>query len=304
MNILDAKRQTSRYAAWTTGLLSTPLVAFEAAWACDPPRSGKYQDSFKAFFAFALSSQCSGTKWNEMATLRGKPLDALGQFLITTTALLESWKPFTKVGGNSALAWCESNPEHFVQVQRSQRTRVAWIAEPDTNTRSSVEMVSLVVLRKFRGQRSFNQAATTAAYALWGDFLYLTISSVVFCPLCHKPFAFAARKQFCSKKCAKVPTSNRGHMSDVRADNWVKLQSESSKLHKWTVSRKTKLSYEGDASPRWMTRFIRAAKNPSDDIARLKLLDLCVEYGKDDNHRQNVCSILDHFLQDIVIAGL
>jgi hypothetical protein len=212
--------------------------------------------------------------------------------------LVDTWLPL-RAEREPDILWTDIYPDLADEMQRAQLARIVWSERPNFFSRQ-IENPKLITMQKLRGQRSYGQAGRTVAYVLWGDFLAANHSSVDFCKACLHPFPYRPNKEFYPSSCGTNTSSLKAHKLKVRRENWDLLIKAARKLRKRIDSRKPRKLLDGLATGRWLTRFIRAAENPSDQAARARLLDLCCDGTW--SHKAEVQSTLYQFLDDIAIA--
>ena len=172
-------------------LLKDPFVAFLAAWQTGKRRAFlrverkrreglarrkrrqalRYTDADKVFFAHILAAGCAGENWAETVRSNAAAKEGLDEFLGTIADLMLSWIPHHQKD-DAVIRWFDANSFGLAKkMQEAQRASVTWLERPNSLFLDGVSKPKLDVMRRFDGQKDLRQAATTAAYSLWGTFI-------------------------------------------------------------------------------------------------------------------------------------
>jgi hypothetical protein len=314
--------------------LTDPLCAFHAWWLYEHGQDSEILDYLNDNFPKLLRAMCGGrTGSHSVATqplvlLSGDHGSALKEYLLTIGWLLHVWRteqPASGLPGSAAAHWCDQHPDIFERVQGAMRSQsrhfrteeAAW--EPyewrpggPAHLPDNKKLI-LVATKRFVGQRTWSQAAQTAAYALFGDFLGGKTEKIIFCGKCEKPFRPGKRVLFCSFKCAHSKSSTTSRHR-IKADGRRKgLFSAAKSLSEWLqkphragsdwrrmVERDFGLQASDGRHSRFMGEYIRAAQTPPGSPEREKLLRSHLSCSTENSQeRENVQQQLEAFLKNV-----
>jgi hypothetical protein len=221
---MDSEEAVWRLQLFVSGgrhYFTDPLSAFELAWRYerrDKMRDGNERESENRFFGClneefvnVFSERCApdnllrghASSSSEILA-RLERSRALSRYLDLLRGLLWAWReeppqepPPECAPGCKAALWCDAHPLILEEIQVGMRLRRRY---PVLET---VEGKRVLVLHdRFLGQRNWDQAAKTAAYTLFWEFLASEPEKLGFCGKCDKPFLRGKRTLFCSEKCA------------------------------------------------------------------------------------------------------
>ena len=198
--------------------VADPFMAFCVAWKYDrEPENGLGLDED---FPKLLQAMCGGRTSSQKVVLSGDPGIAFPIFLTTISHLLRVWREEPASGGlpgSAAAHWCDQHPEILERIQDALASRSRFF-QPEMADWTLGELrpgglahvtehrkLKLSTTARFVGQRSWGQAAQTAAYALFGDFLAKKPQEFGFCQRCEQPFLRGKKTIFCSRGAA-MPT--------------------------------------------------------------------------------------------------
>jgi hypothetical protein len=110
-------------------------------------------------------------------------------------------------------------------------------------------------------------------------------------------------QRFYPTSCGTNVSSLKKHRTEVRNENWRRLNEAAKTLRSRIASGKTQNPLHDIEKGRWLARFIRAASLPPGssefEDQRDMLLDLCFAEGNTEISREQVKTALDQFLKDI-----
>ena len=221
-----------------------PYAATLTAWAYEHHQNVQFVETLEYRFPEVLAAMCGC----DPRQLYGESGMAFVEFMTCFNECLYFWRseqPPEGLHGSGAAHWCERHPRIFSEVQQSLRSRatypqvatVEWtfqefLAFGKTGSVPKVDKLGLPLTVHFAGQRTWRQAAHTAALALFGDFL-LTNESLAFCRHCEKPFSKGQKKLFCSSKCAHINSAIRSRDAATRLERRRTFKSASKELPEW-----------------------------------------------------------------------
>ena len=304
-------RQTNRRVREIRALLIEPASAFLAAWETGKRRAFvrngarrrsalRCPDSQRQVFAQILQDHSVDEYLARVPYLGGSNdarARALDEYLKIVAELMMSWEPYQRQD-NGVLAWFDGNQYHVRKMHEAQRARVTLSERPSFFRVDPSNKPTLEVVQKFTNQKTFRQAARTAAYCLWGTFLSGDPFEIQFCEKCLMPFPFRKSKRYCLA-CSTGASSNKSHKNDIRKQNWVRLREVAPELRWRLANGDSKSALTNLASGRWLARFIRAAKGSYGTDTRDRMVELCTSYESPDVHRWAVHEAIDSFLEDI-----
>jgi hypothetical protein len=311
-------------------------AAFLVAWNYEhkPENPLALAEDFPEFLRAMCSSRKSLSAFpSKLADfLAGDPDAGFRIFVATIGSLLQAWRkglPSNSRLGSPAAHWCDEHPAILEVIQDAMRSRSRCIqprggdwtpyeCRPGgpAHARGNKKLV-LVIEERFIGQRSWSQAAQTAAYALFGDFLAGEPEKIGFCRRCDRPFVRGKKTLFCSLKCARANSSirsrdQRNAIKRLRGlrkavkilDEWLKKSHRAGSDWRLKTEKAFGLRETGNRHSRLMGEYIRASETPPGSPQREKLLRSLLSGGTIDPAQQiNVQQQLDGFLENISKAN-
>jgi hypothetical protein len=271
---------------------------------CSAPDGSAFRSSksWEKSFAADLNAMCMNPDLQKATSLSGKPGTAPSAFWKTINTLLDSWLPLRRESKPIRI-WSCTFPALVDEMSRAQMARVSWFRGASYFEKKEAENLAFVQEHWLRGQRTYSQAAKTAAFILWGEFLANGQSSIGFCETCAHPFPFRLNQRFYPTSCGTNVSSLKKHRTEVRNENWRRLNEAAKTLRSRIASGKTQNPLHDIEKGRWLARFIRAASLPPGssefEDQRDMLLDLCFAEGNTEISREQVKTALDQFLKDI-----
>lgn len=204
--------------AFPQNYLAEPFAATLAAWKFEHEPQSEFVSYLRESFCQTLEVTCG----NAPEKLSGDSGKAFDLFMTCLIVLLRAWRsdpPPENVHGDVAAHWCESHPCILSEVQKSIRSRVMqpqvqkteWTWKEAVAHKGNLpigDKLELGMTAHLSGQRSWTQAARTAAYALFGDFLLRHTESIGFCTRCERPFQRGQKKNYCSLTCAHTNSAS------------------------------------------------------------------------------------------------
>jgi hypothetical protein len=306
--------------------LSDPFTAFFVVWHSEhePENDLCLDGDFPKF----LRAMCGGRSGSQGVLLSGDSGIAFQIFLATISSLLRTWReqpPPSGLPGSAAAHWCDRHPEILERIQEAVASRSRFIRPERAEWTlgelrpggladvAEHEKLELITTDRFIGQRTWSQAAQTAAYALFGDFLTGNPRLIGFCRKCEQPFLCGKRARFCSTKCAHVYSATMSRNSgagEARRETLRKaaeglsrrLREPQRKGSAWrsVVERAARLQTRDGRQSRTLGEYIRAAQSPPDSPEREKLLDsLMRDSMEQPENSDGVQRKLDAFLENI-----
>ena len=237
--------------------------------------------------------------------------------------------------GSVAAHWCARHPEVFSKVQEALRLRApfpqveepAWTLADVVSAHSALKKLpksgklELCMTVRFAGQRTWTQAAQTAAYALFGDFLITNAESTGFCEHCAKPYLRGQKRLFCSHRCANARSKERSRNKATRISRRKAFRKASKALTKWLqghhsvhsdwtkeVQNAAGLQTRDGRQNRTLGEFIRASRTEAGSCEREELLhslrvaDTVSESEKGSKEAEGLQNELDAFLRNVQAA--
>jgi hypothetical protein len=308
-----------------------PIAAAIAAWAYEHDPQSEFVENLSDLFPEILAAMC-GCDPKKLSGDAGK---AFGEFKACLIVALRCWRsqqPSEGPYGSVAAHWCEQHPWILSKVQEALGSRVGhpevqkveWTFEELAafGGRENVptnDKLSLCMTVRFAGQRTWGQAAQTAAFALFGDFLLSEAESTAFCKHCEKIFWRGQKKLFCSLTCARIHSASRSRDVAMKISRRKTFRSASKALTKWLQSHRKLGSdwrmYVQNAAYGMQTRdgrhnrtlgaYIRASRTETGSPERDKLVrslqdaDIILESPKGSKAREKVQIEFDAFLRNI-----
>jgi hypothetical protein len=311
--------------------LTEPLLAIHAAWEYEHDLESGLIEDLRGIFPETLAERCGRSQ----DTLTGDPRIALGVFMACLVVSLRVWRsepPPEGLYGSVAAHWCARHPEIFSKVQEAHRSRVSyphieevgWTAadvvsahstSKELPKRGKLELSSTV---HFIRQRTWTQAAQTAAYALFGDFLLTEAETIGFCGYCAMPFLRGQKKLFHSSECARSRSAIRSHDAKARVSRRKTfrkaakalrelLQGRSGARSGWRikVQRAAGMQTRDGRQNRTLGAYIKASRTDSGSPEREKLLQSLqdasgvLEKKEGSKEIESLQQELDAFLLDI-----
>ena len=179
------------------GYFTEPFAAICAAWEYDHNPTSEFIEHLRGLFPETLAAWCGCSP----DKLSGNPSKAFNMFMAVLVVSRRVWRcepPPEGQHGSVAAHWCARHPEILSKVQAAlglrarspQVERTAWtLADVVSAHGAGKELpksgkLELRMTVHFAGQRTWTQAAQTAAYALFGDFLLTEAESTGFCEYC------------------------------------------------------------------------------------------------------------------------
>ena len=266
--------------------LTEPLAAILAAWEYEHDLESGVIEDLRGIFPEALAERCGRSP----DTLSGDPRISFGVFMACFVGLLKVWRSEpTPEGlyGSVAAHWCARHPEIFSKVQEAHRLRasfpnieeIGWTVSDVMSAHGASEELpnhGKLELREtvhFIRQRTWTQAAQTAAYALFGDFLLTEAETIGFCRHCAMPFHRGQKKLFCSLKCARSYSAFRSHDAKSRDSRRKTLRKAAKALTKWLQDRHI-------AASDWQLKIQTVAWTNSDNKRRNRILGAYVRASR------------------------
>jgi len=319
--------------------LTDPMAAFIAAWHYDLEPNSDFLVYLGDIFPELLREMCGSRDIIHQSPVRpqtvlfGNSQDALSIYLGTIARLLRTWRnepPPSGLWGDATAHWCDQHPEilQAIQVAMCSRSfyfspeRIEWTQEElrpggPAHSKDNVKL-GLVSMVRFIGQRTWHQAARTAAYALFGTFLGNKPEIVGFCRRCNGPFYLGKPMVFCSKKCAHNYHSSRGRDAEARISRRMVFRKMAKALAKWLQGiRRTRpgwsiqvqnaagMQTRDGRKNRTLGAYIRASRTEVGSPEREKLLDSLQDLGSvswsqnGSKERKSLQHELDAFLRNI-----
>jgi hypothetical protein len=306
--------------------LTDPFMAFFVVWQYEhePENDLCLEGDFPKF----LRAMCGSRNGSQRVLLSGDSGIAFHIFLATISSLLRAWReeaPPSGLPGTAAAHWCDRHPEVLERIQDAVASRSRFI-RPVTPEWTLDELrpggaahvgehrkLELIATERFTGQRSWGQAAQTAAYSLFGDFLGDSPELIGFCRRCDRPFLCGKRARFCSTKCAHVYSAIVSRKSAAGHARRETLRKATEGLSRWlrephrtgsawrpVVEKAAGLQTRDGRQSRTLGEFIRAAESPPDSPEREKLLrSLLSDSTEQPEARDRVQRKLEGFLENI-----
>lgn len=311
-------------------LLTDPLDAMLGAWHYE--RDKEIPSDFAMGFARALRTSCSGKNREQFATLLGAPLDAFPVFARTLNALAATWKKYRP----DSVAWMEDHPNEYRRMHEAQLRcspitaippeRARWLEEfgtdessriremfPDADTAPAVRPLEIRMLHR---QRTYKQAAKTAAFVLWGNFLLSQPELIDFCRKCSSPFPSKSNQLYCERACGKNSSSLKCNNNGTRRKNAKRMRDVARRLKKWLNGGnwrhrgdwRKEVDPKGSVKPnltrldrrsRWLFEFIAAALAPVGSREVEEQFELCFDTRQGETEKARTRAVFDDFLSNI-----
>jgi len=310
-----------------------PFEAIRAAWDYDHNTKSEFMEHLRGIFPEALAARCGCSP----DKLLGDPRIAFGVFMSCLEVSLRAWRsepPPESLYGSVAAHWCTRHPEVFSRVQEAHRLRASYpqIGEADWTLAEVLaggaskeppksKKLELGISVHLAGQRTWTQAAQTAAYALFGDFLLTEAESTGFCKHCAMPFLRGQKKLFCSLKCARIHSALQAREVKTKISRCKTFRKAAKALTKWLqVHRSAGLDWRmkiqnaagmqtrDGRQNRTLGAYIRASRTSVGSPEREKLLhslqeaDTISKSGKGSKEHESLRSELDAFFRNIQSA--
>jgi len=267
----DAELKEAITCLWSpSSALEDPLDAFLLSWEIEHGNSDAYGSVLGAF-SIHLQQQyeCIGAQNSRFMTPGQKYDDArsaLTRYGATLSMLLEAWRkerPAEGVYGSVAAHWCDRHPDLWNMIETAQRKRASFLQiqsdrwEPkDWRTGGPAfgpknKHLTLTRVEKFKPAISWVDAAQTAAFALWGDFLAGDPGKIGFCDRCDKPFELRRKKRFCSHKCGHSFSNYASRDRDTAESRRKGLPKAAKELKGWLQKKQSATSDWRKATSDW-----------------------------------------------------
>jgi len=308
-----------------------PFEAICTAWEYDHDPTSEFIEHLRGLFPETLAAQCGCSP----DKLSGNPSKAFNMFMAVLVVSLRVWRCEPLPGGlyGSVVAhWYARHPEIFSKVQEAFRLRArapkiekaAWtLSEVVSAHGAGIELpesgkLELSFMEHFSGQRTWMQAAQTAAYALFGDFLIAGAESTGFCKHCARPFLRSRKRFFCSHKCGNAHSKVENRKKAKRTYRSETFRKVSKALTKWLqgsrnarsgwceeVQNAAGLQTRDGRQNRSLGEYIRASRTEVGSPERVKLLqailyaDIVPDSQKISKENENLQRELDTFLLNI-----
>jgi hypothetical protein len=289
--------------------LTDPKVAFSLVWEYSRHPDSEVIADRAEDFPNLLRAMCGprdllhSSASEPSVPLLGDRGSAFKIYLDTIAELLRVWRtgpPPPGLPGSIAAHWCVRHPDILQQIQTAMRSRSRYFVPEEANWTydelrpggpfhhplQQHKKLALVSSDRFIGQRTWSQAARTAAYALFGDFLTGKPEDIGFCRKCEQPFERGKRTLFCSLKCARCYSATSSHDAAIRLRNRKAFRKSVTSVAKWVgkshragsdwrrqVENAPELVTRDGRHSRTVGFYIRAAESPLGSPDREKLLD-------------------------------
>lgn len=268
------------------GFLTEPFAAALAAWEYEHDLESGLIEDLRRVFPETLAERC-GLNPDKLS---GDPGIAFGVFMAVLVVSLRVWRiepPPEGHFGSVAAHWCTRHPGIFSKVQEAHLLRASYpdIAEAAWTVADVVSAhganqelpksgkLELRVTVHFTSQRTWKQAAQTAAYALFGDFLLTEAESIGFCSHCAKPFLRGQKKLFCDPKCAHSHSAIRSQDAKTRESRRKTFRMAARALKKWLEGRRS-------ARSDWRTEVQNAARMQTRDNRQNRTLGAYIRVSR------------------------
>jgi hypothetical protein len=306
--------------------LDGPFDAALAAWTYEHELDSEWINELRDSFPAWLAAMCG----QKPGTLAGDRQKAFDVFMACLVVLLTHWRTEPPLGvryGSVAAHWCAGHPAIYSKVQAAIRARssvirialadwtLADVLKHGRGEPPKAEKLELKTVLQFSGQRTWAQAAATAAYALFGDFLMDESETTEFCKRCAKPFRIGKKKLFCSLRCARIHSAIQSRHEKVRISRRRKFRNAAGALARllesglgartdWRdhVQRKAGMQTRDARRSRGLTAFIRASQAAPGSPEReglLRSLQVDSDGNPDTEEREALQREFDSFLSNI-----
>jgi hypothetical protein len=318
------------FSEWMFGFRLEPVSAFYLAWLCFHGSDPEETIYWGRKFLKTLENQC------ELNTLVKSPslsetddLTPMWHFVNEITQLLAQWRsdqPPPGWLGDPSARWCERHREILMRIGAAQGMRRRYCTLGEQNWKieelmagaqtHGAKKTAIVWREKFSGQRSWNQAARTLAYAVFGDFLVGNPQAIGFCRRCEKPFDRGKKTTYCSAECGHAEAATVSRHDANAHDRRKGLRRATKTLSRWLQnSHRAGSDWRSEAEgafglissdgrySRLMGEYIRASQMPSHSPEREKLLGSLLSRGTESHReREIVQQELDAFLEMVTKA--
>ena len=240
--------------------------------------------------------------------LLGEPENALGTYLSIIAWLLRIWRndpPPSGLSGDATAHWCDRHPDILQLIQGAMCSRSSYFSPEEiewtreelrpggrAHSKDNVKL-GLVPTTRFTGQRTWRQAARTAAYSLFGAFLGDKPEIIGFCRRCEKPFFRGKSTVFCFAKCALLYSAKESRDRKTRKQKRNTFNIVARELRRWLsrhhragsvwwkdVQDKADINARRSSrKSRTISKYIRAAISPSGSLERMRLLSSLFHEG-------------------------
>jgi hypothetical protein len=316
--------------------LGDPLSAFLLAWEVEHGNVEwlvSVEEAFREFLeqryeqiGFRNSRPAIGRRNDD----HGSPLV---RYVVILSWLVSVWRkerPDDGACGSVAAHWCERHPDIWNKIQTALRKRTSlvqiqsdkWEARDWAPGGPAFQLKNthrtFIREERFTAAMNWADAAQTAAYALFGDFLTGHPQKIGFCAICELPFwrgSGSRKKRFCSVKCGSKFWTYAGRDSDAAKERRRLLLIATKELRRLIEKRKITSDWRRkvehasgfSTSDRGLSRvfheFVVAAETRDGSPQREKLLASLTNHSKlDQRGRDETQRMLNKFLADINAA--
>jgi hypothetical protein len=234
--------------------LTNPSAAFLAAWVYEHDSNNGFLERLGEVFPDLLLEMCGWRPIDGSSPVRPKKIllgerqYALSTYLDKIASLIRVWRnepPPSGLPGVTAAHWCDRHPEILQDIQAAMCSRSScfspkqiewtWAELRPGGAAHSKENVKLglVPTTRFVGQRTWRQAAGTAAHALFGAFLGKKPENLGFCKKCERPFILGKQTTYCSPKCARSYSAVASRDKTTRRKKLKTFRKVAKELAEW-----------------------------------------------------------------------